>query len=109
MKGKCDTHHDVTYYRHYVKQIFFASTFRKAVMAILSFPAAISSIPPATRAFIAATVASTVLYFWLSWQYTLSYNPYLALIPGSSIFYPWTFFTSSLVETSIIEVGCFNL
>lgn len=74
-------------------------------MALLSSPLHfLTSIPPVTRAFTAATVASTFLYGFLVWQGTTS-TPYLTLIPGSSLFYPWTFVTSALVETSIFEVS----
>ncbi|KAI0068135.1 DUF1751-domain-containing protein [Artomyces pyxidatus] len=74
-------------------------------MAILSSPLQIiASIPPVTRYFTAATVVSSLFYFWLQWS---SENgvaaPYLTLIPGSSLFYPWTFFTSVFFETSVVE------
>jgi drug/metabolite transporter (DMT)-like permease len=74
-------------------------------MAALSFPVLIASIPPVTRAFTSATFAATLLYAWLRWQFGLDYNPFIALIPGSSFLYPWTFFTSGLSETSVFEVG----
>ncbi|KAF7311074.1 Eukaryotic integral membrane protein [Mycena chlorophos] len=73
-------------------------------MAILSSPLDfISSVPPVTRAFTAGTVVFSLLYAYLSWTDTL-YAPYLVLVPGSSLFYPWTFVTSALVETSIFEL-----
>ncbi|KAL1697390.1 eukaryotic integral membrane protein [Schizophyllum commune] len=72
-------------------------------MVLLSSPAAvIQSIPPVTRAFTAATVLSSALYAWLRWSGVES-TPYLTLIPGASIFYPWTFVTSALIETSLLE------
>ena len=74
-------------------------------MAVLAFNPAqfVAAIPPATRAFTAATVVFSILYYILSWQ---GYSaPFLVLIPGSSIFYPWTFLTSVFVETTFIEVG----
>ena len=74
-------------------------------MATLSFSAFISSIPPVTRVFTVATITFTLLYAWLWWQRGLYYNPYLALVPGSSVIYPWTFFTSGLLETGVIEVN----
>jgi hypothetical protein len=74
-------------------------------MAAISFSALIASIPPVTRAFTAATITSTLVYAWLRWQYGLSYNPYLTLSPGSSVFYPWTFVTSGLMEINLIEVS----
>ena len=76
----------------------------KPTMVLLSSPAAvIQSIPPVTRAFTAATVLSSALYAWLRWSGVES-TPYLTLIPGASIFYPWTFVTSALIETSLLEV-----
>lgn len=65
----------------------------------------VASIPPVTRAFTIATVAASLLYYWLWWTGDSSFSvPYLVLIPGSSIFYPWVFVTSALVETGVIEV-----
>ncbi|KAK7465374.1 hypothetical protein VKT23_005352 [Stygiomarasmius scandens] len=73
-------------------------------MAILQSPLTfIASIPPVTRYFTLATVAFSSLYGWLSWNGS-SPTPYLTLIPGSSLFYPWTFVTSALVEISIWEL-----
>lgn len=73
-------------------------------MAFLFSPVVfISSIPPVTRSFTAATVVFSFLYAWLRWNGAES-TPYLTLLPGSSLFYPWTFVTSALVETSIPEV-----
>ena len=67
-------------------------------------PAAlIASVPPATRWFTAATAALSILYLFLEWK-DPNPVPYLTLIPGSSLFYPWTFVTSALVETTIFEV-----
>ena len=75
-------------------------------MALLSTPLQyISSTPPATRGFTVATVVFSGLYFWLTWT-ALPIVPVasLILIPGSSVFYPWTFITSGLVETTVVEV-----
>ncbi|KAF7307091.1 Eukaryotic integral membrane protein [Mycena indigotica] len=73
-------------------------------MAVLSSPLHfIAQIPPVTRAFTAGTVFFSLLYAYLSWTGSL-YAPYLVLVPGSSLFYPWTFVTSALVETSIFEL-----
>lgn len=74
-------------------------------MAVLSSPLVlIQSIPPVTRAFTAATVLSSALYAWLCWKGLASdASHYLTLVPGSSLFTPWTFFTSAFVETSIFE------
>jgi len=66
----------------------------------------IASIPTVTRAFTAATIVSSLLYYWLWWTGGDDFQaPYLVLVPGSSVFYPWTFVTSALVETSVIELG----
>lgn len=76
-------------------------------MAVLSLAPLqfIASIPPVTRAFTAATVVSSLLYYWLAWTTEGEYSPpYLVLIPGTSFFYPYTFFTSAFVETTLIEV-----
>ncbi|KAJ7103346.1 eukaryotic integral membrane protein-domain-containing protein [Mycena belliarum] len=73
-------------------------------MAVLSSPLLfIASIPPVTRGFTAATLVSSLFYAWLRWNGTV-YAPYLTVVPGSSLFYPWTFVTSVLVETSIFEL-----
>lgn len=74
-------------------------------MAILSSTPLqlVASIPPVTRAFTAATVVTSLLYYWLYWT-SGDALPYLVLVPGSSLFYPWTFVTSALVETTIFEV-----
>ena len=80
-------------------------------MAVLSFAPVqfISSIPPATRAFTAATVVFTALYYFLVFTGNEGFAaPYLVLIPGSSLFYPWVFLTSAFVETSIVEVRSYK-
>ncbi len=76
-------------------------------MVVLSFAPLqfVSSIPLATRVFAAATVLFSLLYYFLQWSNDGSFSaPYLVLIPGSSLFYPWTLLTSAFAETSIIEV-----
>ncbi|KAF8560032.1 DUF1751-domain-containing protein [Imleria badia] len=74
-------------------------------MAILSTPLQyLTSIPPVTRGFVAATIAATSLYLWIQWSTGTVYIPWLTLVPGSSLFYPWTFATSALVEVTIIEL-----
>jgi len=73
-------------------------------MAVLPSPLLfIASIPPVTRGFTAATIVSSLFYAWLRWNGTVD-APYLTVVPGSSLFYPWTFVTSVLVETSIFEL-----
>lgn len=75
-------------------------------MAVLPSPLLfIASIPPVTRGFTAATVVLSLLYAWLVWTGATVNAPYLTVVPGSSLFYPWTFVTSVLVETSIFEVS----
>ncbi|KIY51290.1 DUF1751-domain-containing protein [Fistulina hepatica ATCC 64428] len=71
-------------------------------MALFNPVLFISSIPPVTRIFTAATIAGTVVYTWLHWTGVES-TPYLVMVPGACLWNPWTFFTSALVETSIIE------
>lgn len=75
-------------------------------MTILSSPIQyVASTPLVTRAFAAATVVLSLLYYWVSWSSSDPYvAPYLILVPGTSIFYPWSFLTAGLVETSLIEV-----
>lgn len=75
-------------------------------MTILSSPVQfVTSTPPVTRAFAAATVVLSLLYYWISWSSNDPYAaPYLILVPGTSIFYPWSLLTAGLVETSLIEV-----
>ena len=65
----------------------------------------IASIPTVTRAFTAATILTSLVYYWLWWTSDETFSvPYLVLVPGSSLFYPWTLITSAFVETSIFEV-----
>ena len=74
-------------------------------MAVFSPVQLLASIPPVTRTFTAATVSLSLFYLYLQWRIGPEYpTPYLTLVPGSSLFYPWTFFTSVFVETTIIEV-----
>ncbi|KAI0347786.1 eukaryotic integral membrane protein [Trametopsis cervina] len=65
----------------------------------------LASIPPVTRAFTALTVVSSLLYYWLWWTSDSDFSvPWLVLVPGSSLFYPWTFVTSAFVETTVVEL-----
>jgi len=75
-------------------------------MAILSTPLQyLASVPVVTRAWAAATIVFSSFYFWITWK-THNYDtPYITLVPGSSVFYPWTFLTAALVETSIVELS----
>jgi hypothetical protein len=75
-------------------------------MAVL--PSAVlylTSIPPVTRAFTAATFICSLIYAWLRWQGGGNI-PYMTLVPGSSLFYPWTLATSALVEINVVEASC---
>ncbi|KAL4063658.1 eukaryotic integral membrane protein-domain-containing protein [Scleroderma yunnanense] len=74
-------------------------------MAILSTPLQyLTSIPPVTRGFSLATIAASSLYLWIRWTSDTIYTPYLTLVPGASLFYPWTFVSSALVEVTVIEL-----
>jgi hypothetical protein len=77
-------------------------------MAVFSPIQLIASVPPLTRFFTLATVLLSLFYLYLQWKSEATYPmPYLTLVPGTSLFYPWTFFTSVFVETTIYEV-CFH-
>jgi len=77
------------------------------LMAVFSPAQLIASVPPLTRFFTLATVSISLFYLYLQWKSDATYPlPYLTLVPGTSLFYPWTFFTSALVETTIYEVCC---
>ncbi|KAF7303175.1 Eukaryotic integral membrane protein [Mycena kentingensis (nom. inval.)] len=74
-------------------------------MALLSsgIVAAISSTPIVTKSLTALTIASSLLYFYLS--YTKSLNPaYFLVEPGSTLFHPWTLLTSCLIEPTVLEL-----
>lgn len=79
---------------------------RTSTMALLSSPQQLlASVPLTTRIFTGSTIALSILYYFLQWSSTApNFAPYLTLIPGISIFYPWTLFTAGLVETTVIEV-----
>ena len=72
---------------------------------------AISSTPPATRAFtvILVTLSAANSYFKYSTQIDVPYIPYLTLVPGDFIFYPWTLLSAGFVETHFFEVGICRL
>lgn len=76
-------------------------------MAILSSAPLqfVASIPLATRVITAATIVLSLFYYFLRWSGTqVTALPWLVLLPGSSIFYPWTFLTSAFVESTVLEV-----
>ncbi|KAI0639589.1 DUF1751-domain-containing protein [Trametes polyzona] len=65
----------------------------------------VATIPLATRVITAATILLSLLYYFLRWSGNeIASLSWLVLIPGTSIFYPWTFLTSAFVETTIIEL-----
>ncbi|EIW64293.1 DUF1751-domain-containing protein [Trametes versicolor FP-101664 SS1] len=76
-------------------------------MAILSSAPLqfVASIPLATRVITAATIVLSLFYYFLRWSGTqVTALPWLVLLPGSSIFYPWTFLTSAFVESTVLEL-----
>jgi len=75
-------------------------------MAVLSSPVVlIQSIPPVTRAFTASMIISSGVYGWLCWKgLKVEADQYMTVVPGSTLFHPWTLVTSVLVETTISEV-----
>ncbi|KAK2461557.1 hypothetical protein APHAL10511_006020 [Amanita phalloides] len=75
-------------------------------MALLSSPLTLLfAVPPVTRVFTAATVISSALYCWLWWSGNAPVAvQYLTMIPGSSLFHPWTLVTSAFFETSVMEL-----
>ena len=78
------------------------------VMAVFSPAQLIASVPPLTRFFTLTTVLFSLFYLYLQWKSEITYPlPYLTLVPGTSLFYPWTFFTSVFVEITVYEV-CFH-
>ncbi|KAF9486292.1 DUF1751-domain-containing protein [Pholiota conissans] len=75
-------------------------------MAVLSSPLVmLQSVPPVTRAFTGATIASSALYGYLCWK---GLGPeaahYMTIVPGSAFYAPWTLFTSVFVEITIFEL-----
>jgi membrane associated rhomboid family serine protease len=79
---------------------------RATRMAVLSSPLSLLlAVPPVTRAFSAATIISSAIYAWLWWSgMAQEVAPYITMVPGSAVFYPWTVITSAFVETSLMEV-----
>jgi hypothetical protein len=88
-------------------------------MSPITLPAALISLPPATRALTAALVTLSTLLFVLrlslapkdikgifgaSGDNTLVF-PWLVLLPGNVIWYPWTLVTAAFVESNLIEVS----
>ncbi|PPQ67143.1 hypothetical protein CVT25_005744 [Psilocybe cyanescens] len=76
-------------------------------MAVLSSPLVlIQSIPPVTRAFTGATIVSSALYAYLCWNGMGSQaSQYMTLVPGYTLYAPWTLLTSAFVEVNIWELA----
>lgn len=90
-------------------------------MSAITFPAALVSLPPATRALCGLLVILSGLLCVLriggnSTSDGVSATPglgsggvlafpWLVLVPGSVLWYPWTLLTSAFVETNLIEVS----
>lgn len=92
---------------HVVSFCVSERTSASTLMAVFSPIQLIASVPPLTRFFTLATVLLSLFYLYLQWKSDATYPlPYLTLVPGTSLFYPWTFFTSVFVETTIYEVCC---
>ena len=71
------------------------------------------NIPPITRALLAVTVAFSFLYNIARWRQLSDALPdaqpkvsvpYLTLVPGQCVFYPWTFLTATFVEQNILTL-----
>lgn len=71
------------------------------------------SIPPLTRGLILGLVATTLLNAGARYRLwypeksapidsRVYYAPYLTIIPGTSILYPWVFITATLAEQNIL-------
>ncbi|KAF2865387.1 eukaryotic integral membrane protein-domain-containing protein [Massariosphaeria phaeospora] len=72
------------------------------------------NLPPLTRGLLAAVVVFTLLNFTLRPQATLAEKvqkpltsvgngvPYLAVVPGVSVIYPWVFLLATLVEQNVL-------
>ncbi|KAH9858013.1 DUF1751-domain-containing protein [Lenzites betulinus] len=66
----------------------------------------VASIPLATRVITAATIVLSLVYYFLRWSGNeVTALSWLVLIPGSSIFYPWTLLTSAFIETTVVELA----
>ncbi|ORY74510.1 eukaryotic integral membrane protein-domain-containing protein [Leucosporidium creatinivorum] len=86
-------------------------------MSSITLPTALLSLPPATRALTGALfILSSLLFvlrlsldpkdikgiFGASGDNTLVF-PWLVLLPGNVVWYPWTLVTAAFVETNLIE------
>lgn len=92
-------------------------------MSSLSFPAAITNLPSGTKYLTILLITLTSLLFLLklrlkpeelnsifnsSTDSTL-YFPWLVLIPGNIVWYPWTLIISSFVENNFVEVSLISV
>ncbi|KAI0161548.1 eukaryotic integral membrane protein-domain-containing protein [Xylariaceae sp. FL1272] len=60
------------------------------------------SIPPVTRIVLAVFVLESLVAIWHSQGARGFYLEWLVLVPQLSLFYPWTFLTSTLAENNIL-------
>ncbi|KAJ8084444.1 hypothetical protein PM082_003214 [Marasmius tenuissimus] len=71
-------------------------------MAVLQSPITfIASIPTVTRYFTFATILTSVVHVWFLWK-EVDIADWVALSARTSLFRPWTFLTSVLLEPSIL-------
>lgn len=67
------------------------------------------NIPPVTRVVLGALVLQSFLSAAIRYRQWTSTSdvviPYLTLVPQLSLFYPWTFLTTTLVENNIFTIG----
>ncbi|KAG8999769.1 hypothetical protein FRB94_005943 [Tulasnella sp. JGI-2019a] len=85
-------------------------------MALLSTPLqAFQTTPPATRAISVLILVLSLTYQCLEYRATYASTPaitppvtafpYLVLVPGSWLWFPWTLVTSAFVEINVIELA----
>lgn len=73
------------------------------------------NIPPVTRIILIALVLQSILSAAIRYRQWSAQSeiviPYLTLIPQLSLIYPWTFLTTSLVESNIftLSIACMTL
>lgn len=68
------------------------------------------NIPPLTRSLLVLLLSLSLLNSSLryrSWNHEVKWTsihiPYLAIVPGQSLIYPWVIFTSALVEQNVVS------
>ena len=75
------------------------------------------NVPPLTRGLFITLISLTVLNGILKPEYTTLWPitrtgngaPYLSIVPGSSILYPWTLATASFVEQNVLGLAATGL